>query len=222
MAFGLFAAAATAYAGFAAWIAPRMSSEFAHFLGGFATGCGLAGIGCSVMIYVDTHRPCWASAPTSLKFFLTALVLGIPLALLNALFAAAWAAVSVQEMMARHGRTLCCALTIAVASKLLVESLVFLHLRQRSHSPLKRSALLLSGALSMTVLKRYFFGVIGGFVLPLVLASERTLGGPVGYDPLFVVVMVALILVLLVAGELLERSLFFTASVAPRMPGGPA
>jgi len=74
----------------------------------------------------------------------------------------------------------------------------------------------------MTHLLRYFFGIMGGVVLPLLLLSGRaTVAGSAGYDPLFVGFVVLLIVGLLLIGEVLERYLFFAASVAPKMPGAP-
>ena len=72
----------------------------------------------------------------------------------------------------------------------------------------------------MTNLLRYFFGVMGGLLLPLVLLSEKaTLPSTDGYQPLFMSFVVLLITGLLLIGEVLERHLFFAASVAPKMPG---
>ena len=94
-----------------------------------------------------------------------------------------------------------------------------MHLRQRQFTPLKRTALLMAGELGMTTLKRFFFGGMGGIALPLLLLGENALAGNRGFEPLFVGCVTLLIFVLLAAGELLERTLFFTASVAPKMPG---
>jgi len=107
-----------------------------------------------------------------------------------------------------------------VVVKLLLELSVFAHLRRQQHTPHKRSALLLRDQLGMTTLRRFFFGVIGGVVLPLVLLAEATIASH-GYHPWFVGALTLLILGLLTVGELLERFLFFAASVAPRMPGAP-
>jgi hypothetical protein len=80
---------------------------------------------------------------------------------------------------------------------------------------------LLIGDLSMIALRRYFFGVIGGIIMPLVLLGESELD-PDGYHPLFIGSAAILMHGLLTVGELHERYLFFAASVAPRMPGAPA
>jgi len=54
----------------------------------------------------------------------------------------------------------------------------------------------------------------GGLLLPLVASSQATAGSPFG-----AAVWAVLALVLLVAGELVERGLFFAAASGPRMPG---
>lgn len=91
------------------------------------------------------------------------------------------------------------ALAAALGVKLLVEASFLLHLRDREATDLKRTALLLTGDLARPTTCRFVLGLLG-----IVLA--------------FVWMPVALCAV--VAGELLERSLFFRAVSAPRMPGG--
>jgi hypothetical protein len=78
----------------------------------------------------------------------------------------------------------------------------------------------MTGDLGMTTLRRFFFGVVGGILLPLIVAAEGNIAD--SYHPLFVGVMTLLMLGLLTIGELHERYLFFVASVAPKMPGAPA
>ena len=65
-------------------------------------------------------------------------------------------------------------------------------------------------------------GLAGGVVLPAVLAASFLSKAAGGHSPLFVIAAVSLSLCLLVAGELLERYMFFAAVVAPKMPGAPA
>ena len=67
---------------------------------------------------------------------------------------------------------------------------------------------------------RYFFGVVGGLLLPTILLSQRATDGSAnGFQSLFLCAMVTLVFVTLLAGETLERYLFFAASVAAKMPG---
>jgi hypothetical protein len=65
-------------------------------------------------------------------------------------------------------------------------------------------------------------GIAGGILLPGVLAGPYLVDQGTGHSALFIVCGVALSLVLLTVGELLERYLFFAAVVAPKMPGAPA
>ena len=97
---------------------------------------------------------------------------------------------------------------------------MFAELTRRQFTPLKRSAVLLSDNLGGTTMLRYFFGIVGGLLLPAILLSERsTLNGTEGFQPLFLCAIVALVFVTLLVGEFLERYLFFAASASAKMPG---
>jgi hypothetical protein len=96
--------------------------------------------------------------------------------------------------------------------KLLVEIGVLGHLRDRQNTPLKRTAALLAGPLREALIGRVVVGVLGGVLLPGVwLLTEQESGTE------FLVIAV---FVLSLVGETLERWLFFSAVVAPKMPGG--
>jgi Fe-S-cluster-containing dehydrogenase component/DMSO reductase anchor subunit len=224
LAFGIFATASTAYvvSEFVDFFGLSISESWQAALGVSASATGVVAVGCSVMIYVDTRRPCWKFPATSAKFLLTALILGIPTALLILLVGAgATSELTAHSVMAEYGRTLCQTLLIVVVMKLSLEASVLTHLKLRQHTPHKRSAMLMTGELGMTTLRRFFFGVVGGIVLPLVLLAEGAIAAD-SYHPLFVGGMTLLMLGLLTIGELHERYLFFAASVAPKMPGAPA
>ncbi len=224
LAFGVFAGCAMLYAA-TVWFAkdqPKLV-PLADGLGLMTALTGLIGVFCSVMIYVKTQRPFWSIHWTGSKFLLTSAVLGLPIALLVSLVACYWSPeLTSHEIMLSYGQTLCRWLMVFVALKLGLEGSVLMWLRQRRFTPLKRTALLLTGELSMANLLRYFFGVMGGLLLPLVLLSSKaTVAGTEGYQPLFVGIVVLLIAGLLLVGEMMERTLFFAASVAPKMPGAP-
>ncbi len=224
VAFGFFALFAAAYAGLACL--ELLGSDVSPWLqkssGLLAALTGLAGVFCSVMIYADTRRPFWKGSTTAMKFFLTSLVLGLPVALLISLLATVLADdLTVRLVMSGFGHALCRVLVVAVAVKLLLECVVFTHLRDRQHSPLKRTALLMTGELGLTTIQRYFFGIVGGILLPGLLAIEMWLTAGAGFHPLFIGIVVGLSIAVLLLGELLERYLFFTAVVAPKMPGSP-
>ncbi|MEO7404669.1 MAG: hypothetical protein ABIU95_13455, partial [Burkholderiales bacterium] len=124
------------------------------------------------------------------------------------------------DIMRQYGRQLCGAVIIATGAKLLFESTVFAELRRRQLTPLKRTAVLLSDNFGMTTMLRYFFGAVGGLLLPAILLSTRaTSDGPDGFQPLFVCAIVTLSFATLLIGELMERYLFFAASASAKMPG---
>jgi hypothetical protein len=124
-------------------------------------------------------------------------------------------------MMAVYGRLLCTWTLDITVAKLAFEALIFLALFRRQPTPLKRTALLMTGELRKVTALRFVCGAIGGVLLPAALLIEdrvTTSGYPTA---LFAVVALSMV-ALLLAGELLERYLFFTAVVAPKMPGSPA
>ncbi len=223
VAFGIFAAASTAYVSLAFWPYFGLAAHDGRqtVLGAAASASGLLALFCSVMVYVDTRRPCWKFSQTSAKFLLTSLVLGLPIALLILIAGAALNGQALHSVMTDYGRLLCRVLLVVGAAKMVLEVSELLHLKGRQHTPQKRRALLLAGELGMITLRRFFFGFVGGVALPLVLLAEGGMRSG-QYHPLFVGVATLLILVLLTIGELHERYLFFAASVAAKMPGVPA
>ncbi len=222
--FGIFAGASTIYVAVACldWFGYSIPVNWQNSLGSGAAVAGLLAILSSVMVYVDTHRPLWTPASTTAKFLLTALILGIPTALLISLLTAEITdKLTVQTVMNEYGRDMCRVILWLIIAKLLLEVSIFSHLRNAQHTPRKRTALLLRGELSMSTLRRFFFGIVGGVALPLLLLGEPSIA-PDNYHPLFVGMVTLLMLGLLTVGELHERYLFFAASVAPKMPGAPA
>ncbi len=223
--FGGFALLAALYASAAAWRSPGEGwpARLDRLLGSAAAAAGVAGIVCSVMIYVVTRRPFWSAGLTGLKFAGTAACLGVPLALLFGIVSAALDEQrTVADFMQHVGLTLCGWLMILVVGKLLLECLIFLHLGQPRNTPLKRTAALMAGELGLTTLQRFFVGLVGGLALPGLLVAEGRLTGGGGFHPAFVALAALVSTGLLATGELLERYLFFKAAVAPKMPGAPA
>lgn len=222
LAFGLFGMLAAMQVG-AVWLSlwqPQWGG-IADFLGAVAAGTGIIAVVCSVMIYVRTGRPYWSLSRTSMVFFLTSVVLGLPIALLVSLLASLFRSdILASEIMRQYGLTICYGIMGATALKLLVEAHVFFELGQRRLTPLKRTAVLLTDHLSMATMMRFFFGLLGGVVLPLILVSERSVDrGVAGYHPGFLCAMITLVFALLSVGEFIERYLFFAASAAAKMPG---
>lgn len=222
--FGLFAACATAYTG-SAWLARFGAAPLAwqRGLGLAASGVGLLAVFCSVMIYVDTRRPFWNATATTFKFYATALVLGLPTALGASLLAALLVeGLSARAVVAAFGRPMCLALVACAALKLLCEASVLRHLRSRHHTPLKRTAILMTGELARVAVGRFALGFAGGVVLPALLWRALAAGDLAALQRGGLLVGVAVSLAMLLVGELMERYLFFTAVAAPKMPGAPA
>jgi formate dehydrogenase iron-sulfur subunit len=225
LAFGIFAGSASVYAATACgpYVGIEVPPALQRGLGVAAALSGLAGVLCSVMVYVDTRRVFWKAALTGPKFIATAWVLGLPAALLISLAGAALSSpLTIGDVMLHYGRSLCGLLMAIAAAKLVLEGAVFASLRHKQHTPLKRTALLMSGELGTVTLTRFFLGAAGGLLLPGVLLLESAITAGHGYSPMFVGLVVLVMLAVLSAGELLERYLFFKAVVAPKMPGSPA
>jgi len=210
-------------------------------LGWSVAGSGAVGVFCSVMIYAFTKRDFWSPTQTGVKFALTSAVLGIAAAWLTLLILSVSAeSVGVppsggplgvglatgpttgrlkaghqlSTLVAAAGPVLCRGLVVAAALKLVFEASLFAHLMKFRSSPLKRSAKLTLGPLSNATLARFACGFLGGIVMPLFLLADPDRGD------VTVLVIVALLFTACLAGELLERFLFFAAVSAPRMPGG--
>lgn len=218
LAFGVFAGAAQVYAGLT-WFAGSLLPNWEAWqpaAGWLVSTLGAVGIFCSIMIYVFTKREFWSFEATTAKFVLTAAVLGIASTLvvifvLNLTVNSA----ATNLLLAQAGPLLSKALIAASAIKLTFEASIFRYLLRRQNSPLKRSALLMSGELSSVTLARFACGLLGGILMPLFLLNHQT--QPVQNLTLSLIVIILFIACL--AGELLERYLFFSAVAAPRMPG---
>ncbi len=229
LSFGLFAKAAAVYVAAAVLVSFRLDATLGFSmpnwlptaLGYLAMTIGLVAVMTSVMIYVATRRPLWTIGSTTAKFMSTAILLGLPLSLFITLVATYLDPnLTIASLMRSSGQVLCRSMIAMTVAKLLGESIFILHLRDPQMTARKRSAQLLVGELNLLVLRRFFFGMVGGIALPALLLSESLIAGD-RYHPLFVIVAAALSLTLLFIGELHERYLFFTATVSPRMPGAP-
>jgi DMSO reductase anchor subunit len=225
IAFTAFAVLATMYAALLAtqaWngaAAAPYGDVLDHALGAAVGASGALGLFCSAMVYVFTRRECWSFTRVIVRFLLTATLLGVAAGWLSILLATAER--PSPQMIAwiqRQGSTLCEGLLLIAGAKLLWEAAIFRHLISLRMTPLRRSALLLTRELSNVTLARFALGLSGGVLMPaLQLGALPTLTA--GQLPQFLATTFLLFAACL-AGELLERYLFFTACAAPRMPGG--
>lgn len=213
VAFGFFAALAVVYAAACWQVEP--DSGWLPLLGGSVAVTGSVGLVCSVMIYVFTKRDFWSPTQTAVKFTLTAAVLGIAAAWLALLILGVASGSASGALLLTEARPLLSrGLVVAAGVKLFFEASLFWHLLSHQTSPLKRSAMLMTGPLSNAVLARFACGVLGGVVMPLFLLVDPD------RSEVTTLIIVAMLFAACLAGELLERSLFFAAVSAPRMPGG--
>jgi formate dehydrogenase iron-sulfur subunit len=208
LAFGLFAKLAALYAlALAAPVLPPFPGR--DLLAGLReigqTGAvitGLGGVFSSVMIYAATQRQHWRASLTGPKFFGTTLILG------SASLLALWA-LSAPLNLAGPARLLLQTVIVATAVKIVSEALMFGHLTSRRHSISKRVALVMVRDLKPVTILRFVCGVTGGVLVPL-----ACLYGALPISPGAVVSAL-----LLIAGELAERYLFFKTAPASHMPG---
>ncbi len=223
VAFGLFALSATCHAG-SIWLPgqedPRLGS-IQNALGIAVVVCGLVGLLCSIMLYQATRRVLWSGASTSIRFLSTTLLLGAATVLLTSLLAALPSvAHAPREIVARCAERLCYIVMLVTSGKLLFEALLLVHLRRQQTTPLKRSAMLMVGRLAKPTLLRFLLGALGGFVIPALLVVSQTFRTEIASNSVMPCVAVSVLFAASLAGEILERYLFFTAVVAPKMPGG--
>ena len=193
----------------------RLPRSARSLLGASVVAAGLAGVFCSMMIYVYTRRPFWSGSRTFVKFSLTTVWLGLSTVLAVSLLAAGWSdSLGVSELMADYGRRLCQGIVCVAAAKLLYEASLFGHLASKQATPLNRSARLMAGELAVWTRCRFAAGLIGGIVLPFFMLNQSTTPNEA---TLIALGLASFFLSLF--GETLERTLYFTAAVAPRMPG---
>jgi Fe-S-cluster-containing dehydrogenase component/DMSO reductase anchor subunit len=196
VAFGVFAVLAIAYAA----VARSSAGSLQDVLASAVAVAGILGIACSVLLYHATRRAWWTATITGFKFFMTAAVLGLATTIVTAAVADVDRAGGLVTELSQ--------LVIAVSCiKAVGECTVFGHLRAKRYTELRRTALLMTRDLHGWTIARFVALAAGGIALPAANAHTGSIGIAVAS------------LVVLLAGELLERTLFFAAASAPRMPG---
>ncbi len=227
--FGLFAALAVPYAA-ACWIgsasAPLGTATaqsvipFLTAAGGSVAVTGWCGLFCSVMIYVFTQRDLWSFEQTLIRFSLTAALLGTATTWLSFVMLQWFVDTEAAgRLMIAVGPRLTQSLILFGIAKLAFDTSILRHLVSRRTTSLKRSALLVTGALSTVAFARMGFGVLGGIVMPGMLLGHLGELSSVAANPV-IATAICMTWIACVGGELLERYLFFAAVSSPRMPGG--
>ncbi len=183
---------------------------FEKYLAILAATSGVLTVTCSAMIYVKTRREYWDAAQSFGKFFGTSLLLGAAATFVSGIFTGG------SHMLISISGAI---LSVVTLVKLAFERRIFAHLVDEETSvqtPLNKTARLLAGELNGPLRMRIAFAVMGGILLPIIsvfeMAGGSTIHPAVG----------GAVLALCVAGELIERYLFFTAVVTQKMPGGVA
>jgi hypothetical protein len=167
------------------------------------------------MIYVVVRRELWSFGRVATRFLLTTAVLGIAVVWLSILIVSLTSpSPTLHLLVQEYGTALCLSLISVSGVKLTWEATLFRGLLLRQMTPLKRSALLMSGELANIALARFAAGIFGGVLMPLLLLSALHASEEARF-----VVATSLIFLACLVGEVLERYLFFTACAAPRMPG---
>ncbi len=184
----------------AAVSANGLANGLADGLADAALVAGIAALMTSVMVYHATKREMWNAARTASRFALTAGALG------------ALAAVTIAVMQATPGTQAAPVRSLAsVAAALCFAKLCCDRIQANPDadpdSVRSRSSALLGGPLRAIVYARWALGLI--VVLSLAVMVE------VGTNPVFAVTVFLLAL----AGEVLERNLFFRACTKQSMPG---
>ncbi len=213
--FGLFALLATIYAvGF--WGNLFEGKMFASDGLSLATALsGLLGIFCSVMVYKKTKRPFWDNHEIFLKFFLTAVILGISSILLMTMFFLFVQGDAPMFLTVENVMQLLVGVLIAGTSvKLIADGAVLLNLGDTELTSLKKTALLMNGPLRVVTIWRFICGGLGGIVLPIIFLGLTEIHGLERF-----VAMACFIFIFCLSGEFLERYLFFRAVVPFKMPG---
>jgi Fe-S-cluster-containing dehydrogenase component/DMSO reductase anchor subunit len=218
LAFGLFAALATIYVGLdslrPAWLPVSAGLRVAVLVAVVVSGS--AGLGSSVMVYHAVRRASWHASYVGIKFAGTAAVLGLATALVSLSIGAIGRPDALSEVSSLPLWLIAIGLMAATSGKLWFEGRLSLLFLRSKLLPLRQTALLLRGALKRPVRLRSLLGLGGGIVLPGLAMVASALGHP-GPTAAFAILGLAAS----IGAEAVERYLFFTAVVRPRMPGGP-
>ncbi len=195
--FGLWFPMATAYVAVRLGWLPLAAGPLRSTLAIGTATLGVLGLFCSVMIYADTHRVFWRFANTAPRFFGTAVILGLAGAL------------------TAPGAPLALGYALAVVTmlKLAFEAGALSALKDLDDGtspPARQTALLLTGPLRSANELRAIAALLGGILLPFMVASG-TAPAAAAWPALGFALL----------GELAERYLFFRAVDAPKMPGQP-
>lgn len=223
LAFSLFAGLASAFA--AAFFVPSAPLLLKSVLGVAGAVAGVAGVVCSVMVYAATGRAHWRGSVTGFKFTMSTLILGsatvLMISMITSARTGATGAGAPPFVASGVYQLLTIVLAVSAMTKLGYELAALRHFGDRHHSVLKRIALLSLGELGSFTKVRFGCGVLGALVLPTLGLMAVRFGDDAARFPVgLLAVLATLAFGLCLAGELLERYLFFASAPASKMPGG--
>jgi DMSO reductase anchor subunit/ferredoxin len=213
VAFGAFTALAVPYALVLAIVPDALGPTSTKVLGATVAVTGIAGVACSVLIYTRTRRTSWRPATVTAKFALTATVCGIAVVLWASTVSSGLGVGAPDGLAPGRVDALLLVLAALVVVKLAGEASVLGTFRWRTGADdpeRARRARLLTGELRPVAARRLVLGALGGVVLPFILAVTAPGGSWVS------TALMTVALATLVAGELIERTLFFTTASPPR------
>ena len=210
VAFGVFAPLAAGAALSLAGMPPL--ADHAAWLAPAAAVAGLVGVGTSVMVYAVCGRRWWSWPRTAARFGATTLLGGLAVVLLGITTVAAATGIDATATVA----SLAAATTALAVAVAVAEVALLAHRHGPDDDELARTARLLTRRLPELMGLRMVLLAVGAVAMPwlsvVMLTVDRT-------SATAAAVTAALGLVAVLAGELLDRWRFFTASVPPRMPG---
>jgi Fe-S-cluster-containing dehydrogenase component/DMSO reductase anchor subunit len=217
LAFGVFAALATIYVGLdvlrPTWLAG--SAGLRVVLLGSVVATGFAGVGASMMVYHAVRRPFWNASYVGIKFAGTAAVLGLATALASLSTGAVGRPGPPSGVSSVPLWSIALGLMAITSGKLWYERRLSHFFSLSKVGPLQQTALLLRGALKRPARLRFLLGFVGGIVVPGLAMASTAWGHPGLTAALAILALAASI-----GAESIERYLFFTAVVRPKMPGG--
>lgn len=209
--FGLFLAMAGLHTT-TVWFPHLTPGAVGRALGIATVVSGLLGVFCSAMVYHDTRREFWRLPLASGKFLGTTLLLGGAGSLLILLAPAP--VVTLNLVLA-----LVAVMLFAAGFKLALAQRVLRHLDDDDFSPLHKTALLLTGRLGLLARCGTASTIVGGMVMPALLALQSVASGAGTVPPGSLAAQAAIAFALCLASEVIERRLFFTAVQPVKMPG---
>jgi len=209
IAFSLFLGAASAYAG-SLFLPLSVTASVQNALSASSAGAGILGVFCSMMIYIDTRREFWSAPFTVIKFGLSTVLLGAA-GSLAAIAVLAHSGSAAGAALMKFAEPFAAAFLLASLIKLVSEMSVLSNTSESTFMPLEKSAIIMLQHSGVATSLRFICG-FSACVLALILVANKT-------NAEFGMPLAISLAALALAGELLERYLYFRAVVALKMPG---